>query len=49
MVQMALVFVGFTLFILLLLLLATIYYVPKALESESHHEETDSGPSNSTH
>lgn len=49
MVQMALLFVGFTLLILLLLLLATIYYVPKALAEGADADESDTAPPGHTH
>jgi Na+-transporting methylmalonyl-CoA/oxaloacetate decarboxylase gamma subunit len=39
MVNMGLVFVGFTLLILALLLLATVYYVPRALSEEEPEAE----------
>jgi hypothetical protein len=41
---MALIFVGFTMLILILLLLAAIHYVPKALAEEDHGGEEPDQP-----
>jgi hypothetical protein len=43
MAQMALLFTGFAILILLLLLVATVYYVPKALDTGHGDEDDESG------
>lgn len=45
MAQMALLFVGVTILVLILLLLASIYYVPKALQTNHEDEHDDEGGS----
>jgi hypothetical protein len=40
---MALLFIAFTVLIMLLLLVATVYYVPKALSADEEPEDND-GP-----
>ena len=41
MVQMGLLFLGFTILVLLLFTMAAAYYVPKVLETEHEHDEDD--------
>jgi hypothetical protein len=43
MVNMSLVFVGITVLVLLLLLLASIYFIPEALREEDHGGEDENG------
>jgi hypothetical protein len=43
MVNMGLVFVGVTLLVLLLLLVASVYFLPQVLGEEEHGEEGEGG------
>ena len=43
MVDMGLVFVGITVLVLLLLLLASVYFIPQTLREEDHGEQEGEG------